>query len=299
MYNPDELDNVLKRLQDEINDLRSGPFRIPVVNNDLPVGENTNMWMMSDGRIRWRDVANNNVVREFQQYARIPTLASDPGVASGINAWITSGGQLAIRVSGTLVYYFNSASNSAAAAYTPPAATSTTPVAPAYVPTSRVYEQDASWSTSYRLGGAAVSGTAGAHLYYGRYSATNQEQMSMIGFPGDGNLSGGVINRCQFRLSNAFTYYNGGATLRVGVHNQGASPGSFIETVYDAFEMHVDKPSYDQWVDIPNWIGEGFRDGTIGGLTLHQNTSDIAFYGYAFGVGDSASPPRFHIEYTK
>lgn len=304
-YSEEQLTNILKDFQYQLRALQGRPFRIPVVNADLAPEDLTNLWMLSDGRIRFRDVAQNKI-REYRETISAtfpPTYAADPGVASGINLWMDSAtGNMKVRLeSGTVVNFAPTVAGTSTTTAAPPTV-SATPVAAAYVPTSRVYDGDAIWTTCYRNGGASVNTYSAPHLNYGRLSAQNGEQMSMIGLDAAtirAQTVGGNITRVAFRISNHWTYYNNGGVLRLGTHNQGSSPGTFSEVNFNAFSMNVGKPSYDIWADIPIWIGEGLRDGSLSGITLHQGTADIAFYGYAAGVGDSASPPRIHIEYTK
>jgi hypothetical protein len=50
----DEFSSLIKSLQQQINDIRNAPFRIPVLPEDPPTTDPTNMWMLPDGRIRAR-----------------------------------------------------------------------------------------------------------------------------------------------------------------------------------------------------------------------------------------------------
>jgi hypothetical protein len=126
--------------------------------------------------------------------------------------------------------------------------------------------------------------------------------MSMIGFNAASArtaLSGGRITRVRYRMSNIWANYNSGVQVRIGTHNVVSSPGTFSEVSYNVKTQAYGKPQNDVWCDLPVWVGEHIRDNTVQGITLHQATTDPAFYGFAAGLSDPQSAPHLRIEYVK
>lgn len=212
---------------------------------------------------------------------RLPTLTNDPSAENPLNLWYLTDGRLRGRLAdGSVVEYQKVApgnQNSAAP-----------PTTPQYVPSTITYAQNADWATSYNKNGSQVRGNNSKNwLYFGQYpDGFNLENKSMIHFPGLSVLAPGPvgtrISSVRLRLVGTWAYFNSGVTLRIGLHNNSSSPGSFNESEWPPIEVTVGKPGFtevDRTYDLPVWVGERFRDGTAQGFTLNQRTTDVAFYG--------------------
>lgn len=220
--------------------------------------------------------------RKLQELATrpfiVPTLGTDPPATSKTNLWYLSDGRLRGRmVDGTIVQYSGTTPGSSTTTTTPPAAQP--------IPTEHVYESACTWAQSYRLAGTAQRTDAGEFLYYGRISSTHGEQNSMIGWPDlAATLAGSRISEVTLRIVNRWTNFNGGADLRIGLHNSASAPGTFTETVWTPIVRQVEKAGYgetDQTYNLDLSVGEAFRDGSAKGFTFNQRTTDAAFYGYS------------------
>lgn len=261
---PSENDRLLERLrklEDDVVGLQQRPTHLPTLQAD-PDDPNANIWTMDDGRLRFRlrDGTIKEVALAEHLHDNRYTKIGSPG---------TTG---------------------------PGGGTSTAPPPPAaYVPTTRVYDMQADWTRSYRLGGGTMRAEDG-HLYYGYYSGTNAEQKSMLHFPNLGDLAPGLagcrIAEVWLRIINEHTYGNGGGELSVGLHNSSTPPGGHAETEWPPFRLGVSKQGYpasgalDRWYQLPEWVGERMRDGAAQGFTLNQHSTSQSRYGYAKAFGE-------------
>lgn len=213
---------------------------------------------------------------------RVPIRETDPPVESSISLWVLVDGRLRARKpDGTIVEYAQVGST----ATTPGGGTSTEPPPPPpYVPSTQEYKSGPDWTECYWKGGSQVYANAGGNLYYAMYTSTTGELKSMLHFPNlAASLAAGPagtrIAEVWFRIRNIHTYSNAGGSLRLGVHNADAKPGSFSEAA-EVGRIPVGKPSND-WYQLPNWVGEAARDNAIKGFTLNQNSTSRSLYGYA------------------
>ena|SRR6478609_6743869 len=257
----DRLLERIKQLEGDVVDLQQKPVRIPTVAADLDDGASS-IWIMDDGRLRWR--TRGGTVKEAALLEHLHdnryALLGSPGTTGGGGGTSTA---------------------------PPPTA--------AYVPTTRIYQQQADWTQTYRLNGSTQRAADG-HLYWGQYSGTNQEQKSMIHFPNLSDLASGPagtrIAEVWLRIINEHTYGNGGGELRVGLHNSSSPPASHQETEWPPFRLGVSKQGYpasgalDRWYQLPEWVGDRMRDNQAQGFTLNQHTSALASYGYSKAFGE-------------
>lgn len=142
-----------------------------------------------------------------------------------------------------------------------------------------------------------------AECYQGRYSSTNGNQFSMIGFPYatiQSDLAGSTINKVELYLDNVHFYSNSGGEAIIGTHNQTSVSGNHSSSQINS---NLSSPSFTygqgKWVTLPNSIGNAFRDNTAKGIALGPgpSTSQI-YYGYFRGNGQSGEP-QLRITYTK
>lgn len=258
---PEEGNRLLEKIramEDQIRDLQQKTPHIPTLAADPDPADPTNLWFLDDGRLRAR--TRDGTIRE---YAFSVHLHDERYVQIGSPGTGSQGG-----------------------------GTSTAPPPEAaYVPSSKQYRSGPDWATSYRLGGSVARTPQDDFLYYGRYSATNQEQMSMVHFPGVKDalaptLAGPArIGAVRARIINQHTYGNAGTELRLGLHNSSGSPVAFTESEWPPFAVKVYKAGYaggvDQTYDLPTWVGERFRDNAAQGITLNQHSTALSYYGYA------------------
>lgn len=216
---------------------------------------------------------------------RVPVRAADPPATSSITLWILNDGRLRGRQGdGTIVEYAKK--SDIPAPVTPPGGGGSTvpPPVPEYVPSTQEYRSGANWYQCYWKNGTEVYANAGGRLYYSMYTSTTGQLKSMIGFPNlAASLAAGPagtrIAEVWFRLNNQHTYSNAGGSLRIGWHGAGGPPGSFSEGG-EIGSISVGKPS-NNWYQLSNAVGEGMRDNVIQGITLNQESTNRALYGYA------------------
>lgn len=174
-------------------------------------------------------------------------------------------------------------------------ATGGTPPTQQYVKTYAANE-----SASYQEDG---SNRGVASCYQGRYSATNGNQFSMIGFDDAtirSNLSGATINKVELYLNNNHFYSNSGGNAVIGTHNQTTLSGSHSSSqINDNLQQTHFDLGQAKWITIPNSIGNALRDNTAKGIALGPGpTTSQSYYGYFAGNGESGEP-QLRITYTK
>ncbi|QAX92943.1 hypothetical protein SEA_WHEEHEIM_35 [Streptomyces phage WheeHeim] len=140
-------------------------------------------------------------------------------------------------------------------------------------------------------------------LYQGRYSSTNGNQYSMIGFDDAtirSNLSGATINKVELYLNNNHFYSNSGGNAIIGTHNQTTLSGSHSSSqINDNLQQTHFDYGQAKWITIPNSIGNALRDNTAKGIALGPGPSTSqSYYGYFAGNGQSGEP-QLRITYTK
>ena len=167
-------------------------------------------------------------------------------------------------------------------------------------PTQYVKTYAANASASFQQDG---TNRGVAELYQGRYSATNGNQFSMIGFPYStiqSDLSGATINKVELYLDNVHFYSNSGGKAIIGTHNQTSVSGNHSSSQINA---NLSSPTFTygqaKWVTLPNSIGNAFRDNTAKGIALGPGPSTSqTYYGYFRGSSQSGKP-QLRITYTK
>lgn len=174
-------------------------------------------------------------------------------------------------------------------------ATGGTPPVQQYVKTYACNE-----SASYQEDG---SNRGVASCYQGRYSSTNGNQFSMIGFDDAtirSNLSGATINKVELYLNNNHFYSNSGGNAVIGTHNQTTLSGTHSSSqINDNLQQTHFDLGQAKWITIPNSIGNALRDNTAKGIALGPGpTTSQSYYGYFAGNGESGEP-QLRITYTK
>lgn len=155
-------------------------------------------------------------------------------------------------------------------------------------------------SASYQQDG---SNRGVSSCYQGRYSATNGNQFSMIGFDDAqirSDLSGSTITKVELYLNNNHFYSNSGGNAVIGTHNQTTLSGTHSSSqINDNLQQTHFDYGQAKWITIPNSIGNALRDNTAKGIALGPGpTTSQSYYGYFAGNGESGEP-QLRITYTK
>ena len=166
--------------------------------------------------------------------------------------------------------------------------------------TQYVKTYSANESASYQEDG---SNRGIADCYQGRYSATNGNQYSMIGFDDAlirSDTAGSTINKVELYLNNNHFYSNSGGNAVIGTHNQTTLSGTHSSSqINDNLQQTHFDLGQAKWITIPNSIGTALRDNTAKGIALGPGpTTSQSYYGYFAGNGQSGEP-QLRITYTK
>jgi hypothetical protein len=132
----DLLAHILVRLASQ---RRTVGFRIPELDADPDVDDPTNMWMLSDGRIRTR--TSDGLIHEYlsveDQRPAVPTFAADPASSTGWKLWSLTSGAVRLRLAnGTIETIFAGTSSTSGGTPTSGGPTSGTPRPPNPAPPS-------------------------------------------------------------------------------------------------------------------------------------------------------------------
>lgn len=129
----------------------------------------------------------------------------------------------------------------------------------------------------------------------------NQAEGGMIWFD-DGNiraqLAGARIERVEvFLYAVHSAYYNGGEAV-IGTHNARGYRDRFEEANHSVATARFWGRNQGQWITLPNWVGDNFRDNLLSGITTFGNASLWQYIVYA-GSNDGWKKPKLRITYVK
>lgn len=278
------LATVVANLTKRITTLERRGTRIPVLDDDPPAGDYSNIWLLNDGRLRARNA--DGVVFEYvptvNQRPQLPTFASDPAVSTGWRMWLNgSTGAFKARLANDTVKTFSAdGAGGSTDGGTGSAGGGTTtvpkpPVVRRYTHQTTFFADDASCY-------CPVHGVESA-LYYGRYSSTHGERRLMYGFDATAIraalTSQAQIIKTELIVTNLHSFANSGITISWGGHNLDALAGTFSQRYGGVWSGKWPKVGGHTWRTIPNWFGTAFRDGLIRGLTVDQPSSSLSYYG--------------------
>ena len=155
-------------------------------------------------------------------------------------------------------------------------------------------------SASYQEDG---SNRGVSDCYQGRYSSTNGNQYSMIGFDDAQirtDLTGATVTKVELYLNNNHFYSNSGGNAVIGTHNQSTLSGSHSSSqITDNIQQTHFDLGQAKWITIPNSIGTALKNNTAKGIALGPGpTTSQSYYGYFAGNGQSGEP-QLRITYTK
>lgn len=128
------------------------------------------------------------------------------------------------------------------------------------------------------------------------------DEWGLIGFDDNSvrnELRGSRISKVEVYLHSLhWMYYNGGTAV-VGTHNSSSVPNTAYESNHGVATAKYYQREQGQWITLPNWVGNNFRDGNLRGITVHAGTTNSAYYGYFAGMGDGWKKPKIRISYMK
>jgi hypothetical protein len=160
---------------------------------------------------------------------------------------------------------------------------------------------NATWSQTYRSTNEKRTDTRGnSNLMQGDSGLDPWNiNRSLCGF-GDirSTLAGAKIDDVKLYLRSEHWWYYSGGTAVIGYHNHSSEPSTFSHSKYGAKSQKFDYRGHAQWIDMPNALGEGIRDGSYKGFSIYANSTSKSYYGEFNGAGSSYRP-KLKITYTK
>ena len=122
----------------------------------------------------------------------------------------------------------------------------------------------------------------------------------MIGFDDAGirnALNGARIERVEvFLFYEHWGYYAGGQAV-VGTHNARGWQSRFSEANHGVVRARYYGRHTGQWLTLPNWVGDNFRDNLLSGITLSADGTSLWQYGVAAGTNQGWKKPKLRITY--
>lgn len=92
--------------------------------------------------------------------------------------------------------------------------------------------------------------------------------------------------------------YNGGQGV-FGLHNAPGWQSKYSETNFGVARAWYNRRDQGQWITLPNWVGDNFRDGSVKGITCRAgDTAGVRYLWYA-GSADGWKKPKIRITYWK
>lgn len=186
------------------------------------------------------------------------------------------------------------------------------PPKPAYVPSQHTKVWDATWTAGYwssvhgnvaKGWSALVSPNKPVQGCYRPYHDSYDwgSEGGMIGFD-DGDirrtLSGARIDRIEVYLYAEHWMYFSGGTAVIGTHNASGWQSHFSEANHSVATRAMGRHQ-GMWIQLPNWVGDNFRDNKLKGITTQPNNTNGVYYGYFSGTNDGDRKPKLRITYTK
>lgn len=232
---------------------------------------------------------------------RIPVLPADPATTDPTNMWMLPDGRIRAR-------HRNPADSAWVirewVTTTPGSPTSAAaPAPPTVAPVSRQGTWVATWTASYRGAGPKRTDSGLTRVYWGSSGDSfNGRNRSYIGFDAAtiaAALAGGTVTRVRLVMQALHTYWNNGAGIGFGYHNQTSAPGSWAGTVASFVSSQRIGKTELKTFDLPLGFGTTIRDGTATGIAVEAPNSSTDYYGYAGGVGEGVTVPTLIIDYAK
>lgn len=160
---------------------------------------------------------------------------------------------------------------------------------------------DSTWTQSYGSDNQKRNNERGNKLIQGDSGLDHWGiHRSLCGF-GDIKtvLAGAKINDVKLYLRSEHWWYYSGGTAVIGYHNHSSEPSTFSHSKYGAKSQSFDSRGHAQWIDMPNELAEGIRDGSLKGISIYASSESKNYYGVFNGAGDGSYKPKLKITYTK
>lgn len=251
-----------EELKQQATDALVRPYTVPVVSEDPPETDPTNLWMFPDGRLRGRH-------------------KNTAGTAYVYREWVTTS---------------PGSDTSATAPATPP----TTPVTQQQMflaQWSHSYRSTGGGAQRTDQGAVMLYyGSSGDS-----FNGTNRSLIGFDHAAIAAALAGSTVNSVHLRLVNVHAWYNSGVNIYFGIHNFSSKPGSWTGGGIPAQRIvnHKFGKPQERTVPMPLAFATMIRDGTGKGIAIEAPDSSREFYGYAAGVGSGYNVPALIINYTK
>lgn len=169
---------------------------------------------------------------------------------------------------------------------------------------------EATWTQGYWSWGAAkgrsalVSPNRPVQGCYRPYHDSYDwgDEWGMIGFD-DGRiraaLAGSRIEKVEVYLHSLHWMYGNGGQCVIGTHNGRGWQSRAWESNHSVAQARFWQRNQGQWITLPNWVGDNFRDNKLSGITVHAGTTNGFYYGYFAGTADGWMKPKLRFTYVK
>ncbi len=261
----DPFNMLLRRINDLETQAKNAlvrPYTVPIVPEDPPETDPTNLWMFPDGRLRGRH-------------------KNPAGTAYVYREWVTT----------------SPGSGTSASA---PAAPVTTPVTQQQTfvaQWSQSYRSTGGGAQRTDQGAVMLYyGSSGDS-----FNGTNRSLIGFDYAGIAAALAGSTVNSVSLRLVNVHAWFNSGVNVYFGIHNFTSKPGSWSGGGIPAQRIvnHKFGKPQERTVPMPLAFATMIRDGTGKGIAIEAPDSSREFYGYAAGVGSGYNVPALIINFTK
>lgn len=237
-------------------------FVIPVLQNDPPANDPTNLWMRPDGRLRgryWNGSAWVNV-----DYPMRSDITAPPAVPAA----------------------------PAPAAQPPAPRTYRTAFAATW---TQSYKGDDSKRTDSNGDLMLMYGNSGDA------NGTNKSLIGFNYSSIASTLTSSTIKKVELSLTNVDAYWDSGVDIYFGIHNVTAEPATWPADLLPRRKIskHHFEASEAKTVTLPLEFATMIRAGTGKGIAIEAPNASRDFYGYAAGVGSGFAVPQLIVTYAK
>lgn len=139
--------------------------------------------------------------------------------------------------------------------------------------------------------------------YHDRWESGNYSEGGMIYF-NDGairnELQGAKIEKVEVYLFAVWSGFNNGGQAVIGCHNfRGNWSDKFQEINHGVAKARFYKRNQGQWITLPNWVGDNFRDNKLAGITTKGDGGQLWQYLVYAGSNYGWQKPKLRFTYTK
>lgn len=253
----------VKAIKEAIEQFLPRGLVLPVMQDDPPEEDPTNLWMRADGRLRGRYWDGANFL--YVDYPVRSDITSPPAVPAA----------------------------------PPVPAKPDTPIThqSLYTATwSQTYQGSGAQRTDTRGEQFIVFGNEGNT--YGTMRSLVGFNYAVIA----ADLAGSTIKSVALTMQNIHSEWPSGVEVFFGLHNVTSEPASWPASgdlpLRRVTSAHFGRPEV-RTIALPMTFGQHLRAGTAKGLAIEAPTDSRDYYGYAAGVGSGYSPPQLVITYIK